>query len=594
MKLSAIIFLVILVDACIAQYKSPILTCVTRKSAGGASNDIFWKDPNETCGTFQNYSIYSSNNISGPYTLLTTINNQATTSYNHQGIDATKTHYYYMTSLYNCPGMSLNSDTLNDTLMAYPKLLSISIENNFPVYRWEPVISQNKIWAYVLINFGSSYVDTILGRHSSQYIDSSFNASSGIYTGHLVGSLSACGERGLAPPPYRHRPSYLSLVSNPCEDEIEMNWTRYQGWGLNDDVKNYDIYVQKNNGIEEKVATNDSSSRSFRYKDFKYGDTLCIRIKANHPTRSDVSAFSNQYCFISTKTQVPNLLQTLEASYLSNSKVKIRWYCSLDATPKSFDLLRLDIRNHSILSSIDKIKYISDGNGFYSFIDTSAPTDKSIYYRIRYEDLCNNKSSGIPGKSNFIELTQTGLYKNELTWQKKFFPDSIAYTVKRFEIYRIDDQGNSLKLIELSGDETKYEDNLELLYQSKGRFCYQMLVYYYFDTTRFIKDSLYQMNSQAACIDMRTVLWMPNAFKVNGFTPVFKPKLYFFDGSNFSMKIVNRWGKEIYHTADPEQGWNGTMENGINAPEDTYIYLISYIGNDGVKIDKTGTFVLMK
>jgi hypothetical protein len=157
-----------------AQYKAPILTCVTRKTTGGASNEITWKDPNETCGAFQDFKIFSATNKSGPYTLLTTITNIATTTYSHAGITSTNTYYYYMTSSYNCTGSSAVSDTMSDTLMPYPKLLAISIENNFPVYKWQPESSHKKIWAYVLYNFGSAYIDTVIGRDKSEYIDSSF------------------------------------------------------------------------------------------------------------------------------------------------------------------------------------------------------------------------------------------------------------------------------------------------------------------------------------------------------------------------------------------------------------------------------------
>ena len=60
------------------------------------------------------------------------------------------------------------------------------------------------------------------------------------------------------------------------------------------------------------------------------------------------------------------------------------------------------------------------------------------------------------------------------------------------------------------------------------------------------------------------------------------------------MKIFNRWGRQIFETLDPNLGWNGTQDNGQMAPEESYIYLVSYTGNDGVKVEKTGTFTLIK
>jgi gliding motility-associated-like protein len=593
-KLTFLLFLSCVLSDLICQYKAPILTCITRKTAGGASNEIEWKDPNETCGAFQKFEIYSATNKNGPYTLLTTINLITTTTYNHTGINSSNTYYYYMTSTYNCAGASNFSDTLSDTLMPYPALLAISIENNFPVYKWKPVLDQKKIWAYVLINFGSSFVDTVIGREKTEYIDSSFQASSGVYTGHMVGSLSACGEKGLSPPIFRHRPVFLSLVSNPCEDEVELSWTKYQGWGPNDEVKAYEVFVTKNNGPEELVGTNDSSSRTFRYKDFLFGDTLCIRIKAYHLTDMGIHSFSNQLCFVSSKSQVPTVLQAMSASYIDNYKTKVRWYCSPDAIPKSFDLLVIDPRSNGVIRTLEKVNYVKDGIGYYSFLDSFGESKKSVAYRVRYEDLCNNKSEGGQVITNYTTINQIGLYKNEIKWPRSYFHDTVLYSKLKYELYFSTSGGGFTKIAEPTIADARFEHNVEDYYQTEGKFCYKLIVSYKFDTMKPINDSLLAMASPTQCIDMRTVLWMPNAFKINGVTPVFKPKMYFFNSNVFSMKIFNRWGRQIFETNDPGQGWNGTMDNGQLASEDSYVYLVSYVGNDGVSVEKTGTFTLIK
>lgn len=595
MKKLGLIFLILLnASVYFGQYKAPILKCVTRKSAGGARNEIEWKDPNETCGAFQNFQIYTATNISGPYSLLTTITDLTTTLYIHSGIAAASTYYYYMTSTYNCPGVSLSSDTLSDTLMRAPQLLAISIENNFPVYKWLPVIDQKKIWAYGIFNFGSAIIDTVIGREKTEYIDSTFNAGSGVYTGHLVFSISECGEKGLSPPIFRHRPVFLSLVSNPCEDEIEISWTKYQGWGIDDNVKSYEVYIKKNSGNEELVSTNDTTTRKFRYKEFAYGDTLCIRIKALHPNLADIYSYSNQLCFVSSKSQVPNLLQPLSASYIENYKTYIKWFCSPDAIPKSFDLLVIDPRSGQVIKTIEKVKYSNNGNGYYSFLDSFGESTKPIGYRVRYEDLCNNKSTGGQVNTNFLNISQIGLYKNEIKWPKKYFPDSILYSRLKYELYFSINGGSYTKIAEPPLDASSFEHNVEEYYQTEGKFCYKLAVSYKLDTLKPVHDSTWSMASPSQCIDMRTVLWMPNAFKINGVTPVFKPKMYFFNSNQYSMKIFNRWGRQVFESNDHNTGWNGILDNGQPASEDSYIYLISYLGNDGVRVEKTGNFILIK
>ena len=55
-----------------AQIFPPNLLCVQ-------SDTLFWELPNNSCGSFNNYSIFTSSNPTGPFNLLTTITNQAQT-----------------------------------------------------------------------------------------------------------------------------------------------------------------------------------------------------------------------------------------------------------------------------------------------------------------------------------------------------------------------------------------------------------------------------------------------------------------------------------------------------------------------------------
>ena len=41
------------------------------------------------------------------------------------------------------------------------------------------------------------------------------------------------------------------------------------------------------------------------------------------------------------------------------------------------------------------------------------------------------------------------------------------------------------------------------------------------------------------------------------------------------MKIIDRWGKELFVTTDQEAGWDGTV-NGSQCPPDAFAYCIIY------------------
>ena len=77
---------------------------------------------------------------------------------------------------------------------------------------------------------------------------------------------------------------------------------------------------------------------------------------------------------------------------------------------------------------------------------------------------------------------------------------------------------------------------------------------------------------------------MPNAFTPNndGTNETFFGRGILEGIKGFEFTIWNRWGERIFHTNDPDEGWNGRTNNaGEIAPIGSYIYLVTYIGPRG-------------
>ncbi len=95
----------------------------------------------------------------------------------------------------------------------------------------------------------------------------------------------------------------------------------------------------------------------------------------------------------------------------------------------------------------------------------------------------------------------------------------------------------------------------------------------------FVRDTL-QVIFDAKCCQMQ----IPSAFTPNNdgrndlFLPI-KPDNCMI--TDFEMQVFNRWGKLIFQTRNPDDGWDG-RDNGQSAPSDVYVYWLKYtaIGND--------------
>jgi len=70
---------------------------------------------------------------------------------------------------------------------------------------------------------------------------------------------------------------------------------------------------------------------------------------------------------------------------------------------------------------------------------------------------------------------------------------------------------------------------------------------------------------------------IPNAFTPNGdgLNDDFKPIFIGFEPTNYRMDIYSKWGQLLFTGIKLGEGWDGTI-NGVLAPHDTYVYVVSY------------------
>jgi len=95
-------------------------------------------------------------------------------------------------------------------------------------------------------------------------------------------------------------------------------------------------------------------------------------------------------------------------------------------------------------------------------------------------------------------------------------------------------------------------------------------------------------------INPETLIFVPNAFTPNEDN---KNPIFFATAvgiKEFSLKIFNRWGEEIFETVDPKIGWDGTYPDGKNAEQGVYLWSVFAKGMNDKPIQKQGTLNLIR
>jgi gliding motility-associated-like protein len=105
-------------------------------------------------------------------------------------------------------------------------------------------------------------------------------------------------------------------------------------------------------------------------------------------------------------------------------------------------------------------------------------------------------------------------------------------------------------------------------------------------------DSIYVHRQFCDC-----PMLLPNAFSPNGDgnNDLYKPAL---PGNcpvaEYKLQVYNRWGKMLFVSYDPDQGWNGTI-NGKPADIGTYYYHVQMkTGLRKIDMNKSGSFTLLR
>jgi gliding motility-associated-like protein len=80
-------------------------------------------------------------------------------------------------------------------------------------------------------------------------------------------------------------------------------------------------------------------------------------------------------------------------------------------------------------------------------------------------------------------------------------------------------------------------------------------------------------------------VYLPNMFTPNGdkINDVWKPEMSEYTKEGYQLSIFDRWGQRIFHTTDPEEAWDGTIDGKFSAPNTVYSFRVTvqdFTGNE--------------
>ncbi|GDX53083.1 hypothetical protein LBMAG27_21300 [Bacteroidota bacterium] len=585
MKVIKNFFVALLFASCFSGFakaqtlQAPDLQCANALANGDIV--LTWSTPPlDPCGAFTGYVIWGSQNINGPYSIITTIISQVQTTYTITNPIA-GTWYYYMESSYACAGYTaLSSDTLDTDKPLPPVIDFVTVQSPAEVLiQFQPSTSP-EAYSYIIYEVigGSNFpIDTIYNGSATQYIDTA-STGSGTHT-YLIATMDSCGNTGLIST-IPHNTIYAYAVTSNCNISAKLVWNKYKNWvgGVN----HYDVFVSINNQPSILLATVTDTSTNFTYT----ADSLCFTIVAHSANGLFISS-SNIYCL------PPNPSSPVQDFYIRNVTVAgngiIDVYYSMN---KNSDIRTLKIERGTdgvTFNAIAVIDIPTDLTIVNVYSDSTPLTNElSYYYRFEALDSCGVKSNSTIGKSIWLDGGAYSNLVNHLNWEnfELDFGEVTSYVVFRKIIANFD------SVITISSSITDYEESVAQYVDQNGTICYVIVAT---DTLNFpngIIDTV-QSRSNEICIDQIVKILVPNAFAPNGKNNTFKPVLRFVDNKSYLFQVYNRWGGLLFSTKDATVGWDGFYQGQI-AEQGVYAYLVQVVDNQGHTAEQKGTVMLLR
>jgi gliding motility-associated-like protein len=410
-------------------------------------------------------------------------------------------------------------------------------------------------------------------------------------------SVDSCGNVSSDTPVIPHNTLLLESTVNLCAGTNELTWNSYNGWG--NDFMGYEIRadIDQGGGVTPDVLlySGGADDTSYVQDEFIAGAIYCYRVVALHSDSVTISE-SAPICM---DPGVPNPSEMLYISYTEarGDGILFRGFADGESDATHIIIERSTEREGTYFE-LAQIAVPENPPYTFTYIDYLAkPADEVYYYRMIAMDSCD----GIDTISNIVNNIRVEIEtkRNEQNWVSWNSYVGFMGDIEQYELYRSEGEGEQFELIagNLTPNDTVYIDNLSMLDKNISRYCYYVRAIEA-NNPLDLPDEFqpFISVSNQACATQKAKLLVPNAFKPGSDIEenrTFGVKDRFVDINNFEFVVINRWGRVVFETNDPDAEWDGTIGGKI-APTGVYSYIIRYQTKGEIPEEIVGTFTLIQ
>ncbi len=474
---------------------------------------------------------------------------------------------------------------------------SISVNNSQTVISWEESTLGDVI-GYIVLQYQPSAggwigIDTVPLGTTMPYtvVGSTPDDASELYK---IVSLDSCDNQSSPLLASRHNTIHFRALIDACDNKVRLNWNTYQDFP----VDRYDLIKEttdaSGNFSSVVLYSGGPTDSTYVDKNLVNGYEYCYYVRMTDTSGTRTST-SNIECFDAIVTRKSAFLYVASANVKANGSVEVTTHFDDQADVIGFEVQRGDSPSGPFRSLGQVSKPL--GTSIFKYSDFTANTsEKTYYYRVAPTDSCGNADTvSNTGNNIHLKVSARKDLVNILSWTPyREFGGNINY----YELWRSVNGSPQFQLVTsaISATDSVYYDDIRGV-DSDGKFTYYIVAHELNNPLGFTDNGApYTAASNRVSLIQEARIFLPKAFFPQSDVAeirVWKPGNVFAQDASYSLTIVDRWGKTVFKTNNPNEGWDGTYSGGY-ADQGVYVFQLKYKSFDGIVREEKGFITLLK
>lgn len=482
---------------------------------------------------------------------------------------------------------SLSSGTFKDDNRPEDPLLSyVTINNGLAEIHWNHSPTPD-VSSYILgVKDGAVYLDHDTTDYVYYIVDDftsrpTYRNPCTESVTYVLRSRDVCGNESSGIVNYlklHHTILINGEVESHCNRQATITWNAYLN--MTPEVTAYEVYRSENGGNPELAGTIPATAAP----DYTFTDPALLStgvlfdywVKAIN----NVNTISSESCHVYLFPEI----EPLTAFDLDLITVANDNHINLSASGSPDNLIHsVDIyRSSSDFANLELIGNAPWGNSPLQLNDYQALVhDNSYLYQLTARDACGySLGESFLFRSILLSLTDMDDGNIRLNWNTF---EGWGNALKQYEVYRYDGEVLASGFPKtVARDVLVYNDLLGTT--QTGKVTYYVVA---------VHDEGRLSLSNTVYILPEAEVQVPNAFRIGGITPEFRPLLKNVEPTAYLFLVYNRWGQLIFETNDVEKGWNGSMNSSPSAPG-VYVWVVNYSDYNGNKTTRRGMVTVIQ